>query len=91
MAQPYPIRFTKSAAKEFTRLPRKIQDKITEALQLLSANPFSELLKVKKLKGADALYRLRLGDYRVVYEIRKNALVILVVKIGHRREVYRGI
>lgn len=85
----YKIEFTKSAQKEFGHLPSKVGDKVLEVLSLLSANPFSEFLKVKKLKGAESLYRIRIGDYRVVYEIRSTILVVIVIKIGHRKEVYR--
>lgn len=85
----YRIEFVKSAKKEFEMLSAKMQSKTAEALSLLSQNPFSELLKIKKLKGADHLYRIRLGDYRIVYEIRDERLVVLVIKIGHRRDVYR--
>lgn len=66
-----------------------MRGKVTEALQLLAVNPYSELIRVKKMKGADSLYRVRVGDYRVVYEIRKRRLVVVVVKIGNRRDVYR--
>lgn len=85
----YKIEFVKSAQKEFDRLDTKLQIKTAEALSLLSQNPFSELLKVKKLRGADNLYRIRLGDYRVVYKLRNEQLIVLVIKIGHRREIYR--
>ena len=85
----YRVEFVKSARKEFERLPVKVRAKITEALNLLSQNPYSELLKVKKLKQADKLYRFRLGDYRVLYEVRNERLVVIVIKIGHRRDVYR--
>lgn len=91
MISTYRVEFTKSAVKEFDRLQTKMRARIVEALRVLSANPFSDLLKIKKLKGADTLYRFRLGDYRVVYEIRKEVLVILVIKIGHRSEVYRNL
>ncbi|MCC6220852.1 MAG: type II toxin-antitoxin system RelE/ParE family toxin [Deltaproteobacteria bacterium] len=84
----YAVEFVHSARKEFNKLPLKIQDRIVEALKVLSINPFSELLKIKKLKGQEQLYRIRIGDYRVLYEVRRTALVVLVVKIGHRREVY---
>jgi mRNA interferase RelE/StbE len=86
----YQIEFTKSAEKEFGRLPANVQSRAVEALQWLSQNPYSELLKIKKLKGAEDLYRIRLGDYRIVYEIRNERLIILVIKIGHRSTVYRG-
>lgn len=87
----YHVEFTKSARKEFDRLSVKMQDKILEALRLLSTNPFSDFLRTKKLKGADALYRIRLGDYRLIYEVRSEVLVVIVIKIGHRSEVYRNL
>ena len=43
---------------------------------------------VKKLSGAESLYRIRVGDYRIIYEIQDKALVVLVVKVAHRREAY---
>ena len=91
MTASYRVEFVKSARKEFDRLPARVQAKIVETLRLLAANPFSELLRIKKLKGADALYRFRIGDYRVVYEIKQEVLLILVIKIGHRSEVYRNL
>ena len=87
----YAVQFVRSAQKEFDRLPAKLRASIAEALTLLSQNPYSEILRVKKLKGADALYRIRLGDYRVVYEIRNELLVVVVIKIGHRSDVYRNL
>lgn len=86
----YQIGFTKSAKKEFDKLPKLVQDKVLEALELLSVNPYSDLLQVKKMHGADLLYRLRIGDYRIIYEIQNKKLTIVIIKIGHRREVYRG-
>ena len=86
---PYTIEFVRSARKEFERLPPKARNRVVEALQLLSQNPYSELLKVKKLKDANDVYRIRIGDYRVLYELSNDRLVVLVVKIGHRREIYR--
>ena len=85
----YSVQFVKGAQKEFDRLPEKLQSKTAEALTLLSQNPYSELLKVKKLKGTGELYRIRLGDYRVVYEIRNKILIVVVIKIGHRSDVYK--
>ena len=85
----YSVLFVKSAQKEFDRLPDKLQSKTAEALTLLSQNPYSELRKVKKLKGTGELYRIRLGDYRVVYEIRNEILIVVVIKIGHRSDVYK--
>lgn len=89
MTRAYAVLFVKSARREFEQLPAKIQTRVHEALQLLSTNPLSDLLRVKKLKATDALYRIRVSDYRLVYEIRNATLVVLVIKIGHRRDVYR--
>jgi mRNA interferase RelE/StbE len=85
----YRIEFVKSAEKEFARLPGRIRSKVTEALSLLAQNPYSELLNVKKLKGAAEVFRFRIGDYRVLYEVRNKSLVVVVIKIGNRRDVYR--
>jgi len=85
----YTIELAKSARKEFERLPINVRAKTAEALHLLAQNPYSELLKIKKMKGASDLYRIRLGDYRVLYELRNDRLIVIVIKIGHRSEVYR--
>lgn len=85
----YRVEFAKSAKREFDRLPADMQGKVAEALAFLSGNPFSDLLRIKKLKGAPSLYRIRIGDWRIVYEVRRGLLVVVVIKIGHRREVYR--
>jgi mRNA interferase RelE/StbE len=89
MAQ-YTIEFVRSARKEFVKLPDRIRERIVEALQLLSHDPYSELLRIKKLKGAEDLFRIRLGDYRLVYEINDQKLIVIVIKIGHRSDIYRG-
>ena len=82
------VEFVKSAKKEFNKLPSAIQNIIIEAVRLLRLNPFSELLKIKKLKGAPNLYRVRISDWRLVYEINREAHLIVVIKIAHRSEVY---
>ncbi len=84
----YEIVFKKSAAKELQGLPKKIQQKILDAIQLLSFNPYTELLQIKKMKGADSLYRVRIQDYRMIYVIENQTIKITIIKIGHRKEVY---
>lgn len=85
----YEVVFKKSAAKELQDLPKNIQRKILDAIQLLALNPYTELLQIKKMKGADSLYRARIQDYRVIYSIEKQEIKVTVIKIGHRKEVYR--
>ena len=84
----YEVVFKKSAAKELQSLPQKIQQKILDAVQLLSLNPYTELLQIKKMKGADSLYRARIQDYRVVYLIENQRIKVAIIKIAHRKEVY---
>ena len=85
----YRVRFRSSARKEFLDLPVGIQDRIVEALSFLSENPYTDLLRIKKLRGPEKLYRIRIGDYRLVYTVELSELIVIVVKIGHRGEVYR--
>lgn len=87
-AQVYEVVFKKSAAKELQGLPQKIQRKILDAVRLLSVNPYTELLQIKKMKGADSLYRVRIQDYRVIYQIENQVIKVTIIKIGHRKEVY---
>ena len=62
----YKVVFKKSALKELQGLPNKIQQKILDAVQLLALNPYTELLQIKKMKGAESLYRFRINEYRVI-------------------------
>ncbi|MCI0353667.1 MAG: type II toxin-antitoxin system RelE/ParE family toxin [Acidobacteria bacterium] len=83
---PYDIRFKPSAERELRKLPREIQDRIGAKLEQLRVDPF--LSGVQKLQG-DPAYRARVGDYRIVFDVFHRELVILVIRVGHRREVYR--
>ncbi len=84
----YDIEISDDARRSFTKLDRKIAQRIYTKLKAIadSDNPF---LHIKKLTGVE-LFSLRVGDYRVVLDIRRGKLLILVVKIGHRRNVYEG-
>jgi mRNA interferase RelE/StbE len=76
----------KSVQKELNRLPDDIANRILARLAGLETNPRPP--DVKKLKGRDA-WRIRVGDYRVIFEIHDRALQIIVTSVGHRREIYR--
>jgi mRNA interferase RelE/StbE len=84
----YEVVFKKSAFKELQSLPQKVQQKILDAVQLLSLNPYTELLQIKKMKGAESLYRIRIQDYRVIYLIENQIIKVTIIKIGHRKDVY---
>jgi mRNA interferase RelE/StbE len=84
----YKITFTKQAARSLQRIPRNISDLIREKLSQLAADPFAKSLNATKLQNRPG-FRLRVGDWRVIYEIQKEQLVIMVLKIAPRGEVYR--
>jgi mRNA interferase RelE/StbE len=81
------VDFSKKAAKEFAALPRKTQQQLKPKIDALADDPRPS--GVKKLSGSEDVYRIRAGDYRVVYEIHDNELIVFLVKVAHRREVYR--
>jgi mRNA interferase RelE/StbE len=83
----YSIKFKTSAEKEINALADRIQVRILKEIIKLSGDP--RLLGYKKLKTRDA-YRVRIGDYRVIYEIHDDVLVVLVIRVAHRREAYQG-
>lgn len=87
-AKVYEIVFKKSAVKELQSLPQRVQRKILDAVQLLSLNPYTELLQIKKMKGVESLYRVRIQDYRIIYLIENQIIKVTIIKIGHRKEVY---
>lgn len=87
MAAHYTVELSRGAAKALKTLDRKMQIRVLARLQELGENP--RPLDAKKLHGEESVYRVREGDYRILYEIFNNYLVIHVLKIGHRREVYR--
>ena len=83
----YTVELADRAKRDLAALSPDIQTRITKAIRKLEVNPRPS--GIKQLKGYDNAYRLRVGDYRVLYEIHSKSLLVLVVKIGHRREVYR--
>jgi mRNA interferase RelE/StbE len=82
----YELLIRRSAAKELEALPLKDRKRIAAKIQALSLNPRPQ--GVEKLSGEEK-YRLRQGDYRLLYEIDDPAGVVTLVRIGHRRDVYR--
>jgi len=83
----YKILFKPSAVKQGKKLPQKVRNRIREAINGLKTEPRRE--GCKKLKGENNLYQIRVGNYRIVYEIEENRLIILVLKIAHRKDIYQ--
>ena len=84
----YSIEFQPAARKAFDNLPRTIQVRIGHSLNALAEEPHPP--GSKKLSGKHDIWRLRVGDYRVLYRIESGRLVVLVLKVGRRRDVYRS-
>jgi len=84
----YKITYTTQAAKALLKIPRNTANLIREKLEQVAIDPFATIPNAKKLQGR-AGYRLRIGDWRVIYEINKNEVIIIVMKIAPRGEVYR--
>lgn len=85
----YRIDFTSDARKHLATLPRKIQEQIGRKIDALADNPRPG--QSKRLAGADYLYRVRSGDYRIVYQVEEEVVTVLIVRIGNRRDVYRNL
>ena len=83
----YQIEIKRPARKALLALPQAYRSRIAEAIESLATDPRRP--GTRKLAGSEHLYRLRTGDYRVIYEIQDERLIVVVVKVGHRREVYR--
>lgn len=83
----YSVRIKGSAAKELASIPQVARARIVHAIDGLREQPFSgNLLK----GGLSGLRRLRVGAYRIIYEVVVDDLVVLVVRVAHRRDVYRS-
>jgi mRNA interferase RelE/StbE len=83
----YQVLIKGSARKELAALSLPLQKRIDTRIRALSENPRPN--GVTKLAGDENLYRIRVGDYRIIYQIQDKALLVLMIKISHRREVYR--
>jgi len=83
----YKIEWKPSALRELKRLDRQVIGRIIKGVESLAENPFPP--GIKKLAGSEYTYRLRIGDYRVIYEVVNNQLVIEVIRVRHRKDVYR--
>ena len=87
----YAFRWRERAVRQLRAIPQPAALTILQALTPLGDDPRRPDTNVKKLTGYEDRYRLRVGDYRVIYDVTDKHLVILVVGVGHRREIYRAI
>ena len=83
----YKVIFKPSADKALSKLPVDVQRRMVAAVESLAAEPRPH--GVVKMAGDDNLWRVRVGEYRIVYEIHDGQLIVLVLRVAHRRDVYR--
>ena len=83
---PYAIRIKASAARELQRIERPDRERLVAAIDRLAENPFAGSALKGELRG---LRRIRVGGYRVLYEVRERDLVVLALRAAHRRDAYR--
>jgi mRNA interferase RelE/StbE len=83
----FKIDLKRSFEKDLNKLDSKLIPRIIDAIENLSENPFSE--QTKKLKGVESTYRLRIGDYRVIYQVELLNKKVIVYYVRHRKEVYK--
>ena len=81
----YSINYTKHALEELEKLDKELSKRIISVLERIRIRPFSFVLR---LVGTN-YYRLRVGEYRVILDINNNELIILVIELGHRKNIYK--
>lgn len=84
---PYRITFTPRAERDLEALPKVEQERIARRIDALSAEP--RPAGAKKLKGEGGFFRLRVADYRIIYTIHDRVVTVAIIRIGHRRDIYR--
>ena len=87
----YAFRWRERAVRQLKAIPQTAALTILRAMTPLGDDPRRPDANLRKLAGYQDRYRLRVGDYRVIYDVTGAQLVILIVGVGHRREIYRGL
>ena len=85
----YNIDFKPSVHKDFRRLPKSVAERVMKRIEKLNDEPFPH--GVDKLESVERLYRIVVGDYRIIYEVDTQAKQIMILYVRHRRDVYRAL
>jgi mRNA interferase RelE/StbE len=83
----YKVEWKRSATRELEKLPKEVIVRVLKAVEQLSLNPYPPV--VRKLVGLEHSYRLREGSYRIIYTVLSSSLVIEVIRVAHRKDVYK--
>ena len=85
----YKIEISSTAERQLKKINREDQIRILRSISLLAQNPRPD--GCRKFKGYKDVYRIRIGNYRVIYEIDGTKIVVTIIKIGHRRDIYHSL
>lgn len=83
----YSVELTRTAEKQLRRVAKHDRGRVVEAIESLAHKPRPR--GARKLQGYDDVYRIRVGQYRIVYEVFDDRVVVMVLKVGHRKDIYR--
>ena len=81
------VEVSRTAEKQLRKLPRDVQERVVRRMLLLAEDPFPQ--GARKLTGYDDVYRVRVGRYRILYSVSRRRMVIIILKVGQRKDVYR--
>ena len=85
----YKIELRPGAVRDLKNIPKSALKKIDECILSLAENPYPR--RARKLSAGEDIYRIRAGDYRILYAVRRKRLLVLVLRVGHHRDIYRRI
>lgn len=85
----YSVEFKQSVSKDLKKIPKQFVKKIFANIDKLQINPYKQ--NIKKLVSTESFFRLRVGDYRIVFQISNNERKIIIYYISHRKEVYKNL
>jgi len=85
----YQLKYDKRFCKDLEKIPTQFRERLNKAIEGLKDAP--KPMGYKKLKGYENLYRIRIGDYRICYQIHENVVVVVLITVAHRREVYKNL
>lgn len=86
--QNHALQISSRAQKQLSKIPSNYAQSIYKNLDKLIKEDV--VMDIKKMQGEDSTYRLRVGDYRIIFEHHKKVIMILVIEVGHRKDVYKG-
>jgi mRNA interferase RelE/StbE len=86
----YEIKFYKGALKSIKKLDKPTRNRILDYIKILSENPRNPELDIKIMQGLEDRFRLRVGSYRIVYSVLNDQLIIVIIKVGSRGDVYKS-